>query len=142
MHNLPLALLGIRSAVRADLDCSVAELLFGTTLRLTGEFFTSSDHTSFANAAQYVLSLRTALRDLRPTQPRTVDRPTYVSKDLASSSHVFIRTDAVRKPLQPPYQGPYKVLERHSKHFLIDIAGKRDTVALDRLKPAHLPADL
>nr|VZI30326.1 unnamed protein product [Spirometra erinaceieuropaei] len=32
--NLPLALLGIRAALKSDLGCSSAELVFGTTLRL------------------------------------------------------------------------------------------------------------
>ncbi|BHF68118.1 hypothetical protein SprV_0301114800 [Sparganum proliferum] len=35
--NLPLALLGIRAALKSDLDCSATELVFGTTLRLPGE---------------------------------------------------------------------------------------------------------
>nr|VZI02723.1 unnamed protein product [Spirometra erinaceieuropaei] len=38
--NLPLALLGIRAALKSDLGCSAAELVFGTTLRLPGEMIT------------------------------------------------------------------------------------------------------
>nr|VZI26724.1 unnamed protein product [Spirometra erinaceieuropaei] len=34
--NLPLALLGIRAALKSDLECSAAELVFGPTLRLPG----------------------------------------------------------------------------------------------------------
>nr|VZH96085.1 unnamed protein product [Spirometra erinaceieuropaei] len=30
--NVPVALLGIRAALKSDLDCSAAELVFGTTL--------------------------------------------------------------------------------------------------------------
>ena len=33
----------------------------------------------------------------------------YVSPTLKSCTHVFIRHDVVRKPLQEPYDGPYKV---------------------------------
>ena len=50
---------------------------------------------------------------------------------------MFIRHDATRKPLQHLYNGSYKVLKRESKHFVIDINGRHDTVTLDRLKPAH-----
>ena len=41
--------------------------------------------------------------------PRPATRP-HVSVDdrLSSASHVFVRNDAVRKPLQQPYNGPYK----------------------------------
>nr|VZI18005.1 unnamed protein product [Spirometra erinaceieuropaei] len=35
--NLPLALVGIRTALKSDLGCGAAELVFGTTLRLPGE---------------------------------------------------------------------------------------------------------
>ncbi len=36
---LPLILLGIRTAIKADLNAIVSELVYGTTLRLPGEFF-------------------------------------------------------------------------------------------------------
>ena len=57
---------------------------------------------------------------------------------LWNSPYVFIRHDGVRKPLQPPYKGPFKVLDRNPKYFTIDVKGHTDTIAEDRLKPAHL----
>ena len=42
---LPLVLLGIRTAYKQDAMCTAAELVYGTTLRLPGEFFTPS-HTN------------------------------------------------------------------------------------------------
>ena len=41
-ESLPLMLLGIRTAVKDDLQCTTAELFCGTTLRLPAEFFTST----------------------------------------------------------------------------------------------------
>ena len=38
--SLPMVLLGIRTALKEDLCCTAAELVYGTTLRLPGEFFT------------------------------------------------------------------------------------------------------
>ena len=38
MDHLPMVLLGIRTAWREDPDCSPAELVYGSTLRLPGEF--------------------------------------------------------------------------------------------------------
>ena len=52
--------------------------------------------------------------------------------------HVFVRNDAVRKPLQTPYEGPYPVLERTDKFFKLNING---TVSIDRLKPAYTDSD-
>ena len=65
-----------------------------------------------------------------------------MSGDLNTCTHVFIRHDAVRKPLQPPYDGPYAVLKRNNKHFKININGRTDTVSLDRLKPAYVDIDV
>ncbi len=61
-----------------------------------------------------------------------------MDNSLHSTSHVFVRHDAVRKPLQQPYDGPYLVLDRSAKFFTLDIKGRKDTVSIDRLKPAHL----
>ena len=44
---LPIVLLGIRTSLKDDLHCTTAELVYGTTLRLPGEFF----NTSYANSA-------------------------------------------------------------------------------------------
>jgi len=49
---------------------------------------------------------------------------------------VFVRHDALRSPLQPPYDGPYRVLERKDKCYVLDLAGRQDTVSIDLLKPA------
>ncbi|KFD46879.1 hypothetical protein M513_12237 [Trichuris suis] len=48
--------------------------------------------------------------------------------------------DAHRMPLQPPYKGPYKVLKRGPKSFLLDLESGPDSISVDRLKPAFLPA--
>ena len=38
-EQLPIVLLGICTAFKTDLQCSASELVYGTTLRLPGEFF-------------------------------------------------------------------------------------------------------
>ena len=63
---------------------------------------------------------------------------TYVNIDFSSCSFVFIRHDAVRKPLQPPYNGPFFVLQRTNKYFTLDISDQKKVVSLDCLKPAYL----
>ena len=79
------------------------------------------------------------MSNLRPASPRTPSTHSFfVSKDLSSTTHVFIRHDAVRKPLQHPYDSPFKVLQRNDKYFTVDMNGRQDTVSIDRLKVAHL----
>ena len=135
---LPLVLLGIRSALKEDIGCTAAELVYGTTLRLPSEFFTTSKDNG-PDPATYVTCLKSTMRTLKAAPTRQTLRPNvHVSNTLSSSSHVFIRNDAVKKPLQQPYNGPYKVLKRSDKYYTIDINGKQDTVSIDRLKPAHI----
>lgn len=70
-----------------------------------------------------------------PTQLPT-QRATHVSNALAS--HIFIQHDAVKKPLQKPYDGPYSVLKRDNKFYTVDLNTRQDTVSFDRFKPAYL----
>ena len=138
MDSLPLILLGVRTAFKDDLQCTAAELVYGTSLRLPGEFFTRCKD-GITDPPTYVEKLKTAMQSLRPVPTRQPQHShTYVSDALSSASHVFVRHDAVKTPLQQPYDGPYKVIKRASKHFTLDIKGRHDTVSIDRLKPAHL----
>ena len=143
VDSLPLVLLGVRTALKEDLGCSTAELVYGTTLRLPGEYFCPVQKDSLAGPAEYVVGLREAMQRLKATPTRKQPGPKiHVSKDLSSTTHVFIRQDAVRKPLQQPYSGPHIVLSRSDKHFTVDIHGQREVISLDRLKPAHLDVAL
>ena len=138
-HTLPLVLLGIRTAFREDLDCSSAELVYGTTLRLPGEFYESPTGTS-PDSSNYMRFLRSTMQQIRPSVPRAGKRPVWIPGDLSTASHVYLRTDALRRALQPPYTGPYRVVSRPSdKYYLLDVNGRQETVSVDRLKPANLP---
>lgn len=135
---LPIILLGIRTALKQDLGCSAAELVYGTTLRIPGEFFSIADSTA-EDPGSYVVQLKATMQKLRAIPPREKHGyKTYVSDDLMSATHAFVRHDAVRKPLQQPYDGPFKVLHRSDKHFTLDINGRSEVISLDRLKPAYM----
>ena len=140
---LPIILLGIRTTVKQDLGCSPAELVYGTTLRLPGAFFTPASTSATTDITNYVQTLKSIMQKLHAVPPRQSNsRPVYIPPDLSTSTHVFLRYDAVRKPLQPPYTGPYKVITRTSKHFTIDVNGKQEVVSVDRLQPAYLESSL
>lgn len=140
-ESLPLVLLGIRSAYKEDLKSSSAELVYGEPLRLPGEFFqTSIEGTT--DITEYTGRLRSFAEKLRPSPAsRHSKQDTFVYKDLATTSHVFVREDALRKALQPAYTGPHEVLERKDKVFKIRIKGKTVTISIDRLKPAYVMTD-
>ncbi|KAK7901478.1 hypothetical protein WMY93_018247 [Mugilogobius chulae] len=62
----------------------------------------------------------------------------YVPSDLRSAKFVFVRHDAHRSPLQPPYDGPFRVLESGHKTFVVEKGTCKEQISVDRLKPAHV----
>lgn len=134
-EELPLVLLGLRSAHREDLKCSTAELVYGQPLRLPGEFFDppvqNVDRTDFAKQLHQFFS------NMRAPATNHHSRPSvFVHSALKTCTHVFVRIDAVRRSLQQPYEGPYEVVSRNEKQFEVIINGKKQTISVDRLKPA------
>ena len=65
-------------------------------------------------------------------------KPIYIPQDFETCTHVFLRNDAVLKPLQQPYSGPYVVIKRNDKTFTIKINNSEKVVSADRVKPAKI----
>ena len=104
--TLLLVLFGIRASLKQNFRHSSAELIYRTTLRLPGELLYSPPDSPSSNTQDFASSLKESMRSLQPVQPRTHPTKTFVSQDLDDCSHVFVRVDAVKRPLQQPYEGP------------------------------------
>ncbi|XP_055947041.1 uncharacterized protein LOC129980685 [Argiope bruennichi] len=50
---------------------------------------------------------------------------------------IDLRIDRVKKPLEPPYEGPFLVLQRTQKFFTLLIKGEHVNISIDRIKPAY-----
>ncbi|GFX01869.1 integrase catalytic domain-containing protein [Trichonephila clavipes] len=132
---LPIILLGLRTSLKEDILCTPAELVFGTTIRLPGEMFDSSKPDD--DVVNFVSKLKSHMQSLHPKPPKHHSkRPVFIHPGLLEATHVFLRRDMLRRPLQQPYDGPFKVLQRKDKVFFLDINGKRVSVSIDRCKPA------
>ncbi|GBN16646.1 Transposon Ty3-G Gag-Pol polyprotein [Araneus ventricosus] len=134
---IPIILLGIRTAVKEDLQSSCSELVYGTTLRLPCDMIDVLDIPPCD--IEFITDLRHRMQQLNPvaTSAHCTDR-FYIHPSLKSSSHIFLRVYRVQPPLRQPYTGPHKVLCRTDKTITVDINGRKTTVSLDRVKPAHL----
>ena len=144
MSAINVVLLGIRSAVKEDIQCTTSELVYGTTLRLPGELCFQRVHEAPVDMTTYVEQLRTAMSKLVATPPRQPrGERIFIYPHLHTCSHVFVRRLAVKHPLACRYDGSYRVVRRAAKFYTLDIKGKSDTVSIDRLKPAYIdaPAD-
>ncbi|GFW41313.1 transposon Tf2-11 polyprotein [Trichonephila clavipes] len=132
---LPIILLGLRASLKEDILCTPVELVFGTTIRLPGEMFDSSKPDD--DVVNFVSKYKSHMQSLHPKPPKHHGkRPVFIHLGLLEATHVFLRRDMLRRPLQQPYDGPFKVLQRKDKVFFLDINGKRVSVSIDRCKPA------
>ena len=132
--NLGWILLGLRFAVRDDFEFSPAEIVFGTSLRLPGEYFSTPNHR--VSSAEYVSQLQQFIKILQPVPTRKItSRVMHVDSKLSTWSHVFVRNDGVKIGLQRPYNGPFRFLQRSDKYFQLNMNGTIGNVCIDRLNP-------
>ncbi|GFY63126.1 retrovirus-related Pol polyprotein from transposon opus [Trichonephila inaurata madagascariensis] len=78
------------------------------------------------------------MEELKPVPSSSVKHKRIFVQDIRSCSQVFVRIDRVKKGLEPPYQEPYRVVERSDKFFTLSMKDKNVNISIDRLKPAYL----
>ncbi|CAB0020557.1 unnamed protein product [Nesidiocoris tenuis] len=120
-----------------DMSQMVHALTYGEPTTLPVDSLENSNHLE--TVSSFIENLCSQLREMRPVPfKHHSTKKVYFHKDLRTSSHVFVRRDAVRRPLQPTYDDPYRVVSRSDKTFSIIMPHGEQTVTVDRLKPAYL----
>ena len=140
MDELPWVLLGLRTTPKEDLNASPADLVYGTPLTVPGDFIPEAAHTPVHD---HLRQLRQKVENLRPTPTSAhgaENVKTKIPTALISAKFVFVRKET-KKPLEPPYMGPYEVLERSDKYFTLQVGSRQDRVSIDRLKVALVDKD-
>jgi cleavage and polyadenylation specificity factor subunit 1 len=123
---LPLVVLGIRASFKADLQASVAELVYGEPLRIPSELLIPTADPM--ESAHLITRLRRHMARLRPVPAsHHTSSATFVHKDFHNCTHVFLRQDATRRALDPPYNGPYQVLSRREKTLQLLVRRKQSS---------------
>ena len=139
--HLPWVLLGLRTTPKDGIGVSPAEMVYGETVSVPGEFFyqNSADESTKFSLEQ----LRRVVGKFAPFRPTKKNyRKTNVSEDLLKTEYVFVREDSHRPPLTRPYRGPYRVVDRSNKALRLSIGNKLDWVSIDRLKCAYMDDEL
>ena len=122
LKDLPWVMLGLRTSLKEDLGKTPAELIYRHQLNLPGSVVDTGVPPGEHHG---------------PTTVKHHDTPvTYIPKGLMTAKSVWVRNDAVRKPLDTPYTGPYPVIQRNEKFFIIRVFGQERPISVDRLKPA------
>ena len=105
VDKLPWVLLGLRCAPKEDLQSSSAELVYGQTLRVPGDFIPST--TARWSVAGQRATLLEAAKAFTPVPTSQHGAPAFcVPPHLQSADFVFVRHDAHRGPLAPPLRRP------------------------------------
>ena len=110
IDELPLILLGIRSVAKEDIGCSSSELVYGTTLRLPGQFFENSTKPTIGTDV-----FLSRIQNSMSKQELHQHHFTVITKviSLIKSNYVFIRYD-----LQNYIH--YQKMEEKKRYRLID----------------------
>ena len=125
VDELPWVLLGLPTAPKEDLHSSSAELVYGSPLTVPGDFFPDSKPRSAPRELQHQRERIGKLCPV-PTKAHGEDKiQAHVPNSLKQAKFVFVRHDGRRTPLQTPYDGPFKVIERTPKHFTLQLGDKR-----------------
>lgn len=130
---LPTVLTDLRMAFKDDLQASPTEILFGATLRISGEFFASATD-QIPNPLSFVAILRSIVRAMKTLSIHITTQKPFTFKDL---HHVFKYIDPIWKPPKQLYTGPHKVIRRINDHtFVIAINASPSSYSTDTMKPA------
>ncbi|GFV26674.1 hypothetical protein TNCV_4059941 [Trichonephila clavipes] len=118
--QLPVVLIGIHSCLKEDLGANPAELLYGETLRLSGEFFRSTKATRTIPA--FVQLFPDTIQTLQPVPDSNHSNyKIFIYKDLAKKRSMILYVgiqfvDRFNNPTMDSkklYPGPLKFLFGH-----------------------------
>ncbi|KAA8587872.1 hypothetical protein FQN60_016734 [Etheostoma spectabile] len=119
VDKLPWVMLGIRTAPKEDLQSSSVELVYGQPLQVPGDFVPSATVPWSGT-----LQRSTLLDNARLFVPVPTSCPglpqSHILAGLQTADYVFIRQEAHKGTLCPPYKGPFRVLESGDKYLVVD----------------------
>ncbi|XP_068208704.1 uncharacterized protein [Palaemon carinicauda] len=110
--QLPLVLLGQRTASRSNGESSPAKKFYGDSIAVLSEFFPASSNEN----NQTLERIRNAVSKFTLCH-QTVNNTTktFMPQVLRTCDFVFIHDDAHRPSLRRLYKGPYQVIDRNPK---------------------------
>lgn len=136
---LPVVLMGIRVAWKEDIQATVVEMIYGEPIKLPGQFLQNDEKTNDEYPGGMLEQLKENMRNLRPQEVKKHGQITpFIFQNMKTASHAFLRRELLGGALQPPYEGPYEILERGEKVITLRKNGKTINVSIDRVKPPYI----
>ena len=125
-------LLGLRTTPKEIDNISPAESVYGETLHVPAYFFPNTTTPD-------IEATRMAMNHFQPVpQNYKDDRTRFMPPDLRHCRHVFLRINATKPPLTPPYSGPYLIKDQREKTLRLQVGNKLEWVSIDHVKQAYL----
>ena len=116
MDHLPLALLGIRVAWREEPGCSPAELVYGSSLRLPGEFVDQQNSRNTQPSEDFLRHLQRAMHTSLPTPAIHHSKPSsYIPPTLMQSQFVYVRVDSHKNHYSVPMMDHFALSQPATK---------------------------
>ncbi|XP_055909536.1 uncharacterized protein LOC129944244 [Eupeodes corollae] len=133
VNVLRTVLIGLRTTYKEDIKASAAEMRYGTSLTIPGEFFVNQD--TFSDPQIFVQKHREVMHKFRAstTSNHAINTKLFVSPDLYLQ--IFTCFSLMRLRLEQPYSGPHPVIKRINDLHAYERILKLSTV---RLKPAYI----
>ena len=139
MEHLPFTVLGLRTTWREEPGCSPAELVYGSTLRIPGEFIDPTPPLSLQPSTTFLRDLQKSMHEtLPPLLTHHSSLTSYYPPSLGHTGFVYVRIDKHKTPLQRPYEGPHRIISTSEKFFTLEVNGRTENISVDRLKTAYL----
>ena len=132
----PVVLFGTR-IIPNESNYSPFTCVTGTNILVPQLMLSDDDHEYSDDSVGKLIKEMTKLKhDFLSRGKFNVPDKSYVPKELSVCDEIWLRIDRVRKPLEAPYSGPFKVLHRTPKFFTIQLNnGNTSNVSINRLKP-------
>ena len=138
-ERLPIALFGYRICPQHGGESpSPAELVYGIKLHMPRSFIADKEE-KFDN--QFVRNLQKRINEIQFLELNPRYHPITDVHLPTLRGFVWLRVDRVRRPLEAPYTGPYRLIRSDSKTATIIVNDKQQVVSVNRLKPARVRAE-
>lgn len=85
----------------------------------------------------YMSRLTNTMSSIEPSHSQPQAITVFIQQALQHSTHVFVRGNSIRRPLEMAYEGLFGVLHREPQYYTTDVDGDSNGVNNGRLKVLH-----
>ena len=136
--RLGFTLLSIRSSFCEGIQCAPSAAVYGTSLRLPGAII-DGDVGKYVPPYTHAETVRKEMAKVNFRERKFPSQPGKIDSNLMKCDYVYVRKYDKKHSLESQYEGPFKIIKRYDKYYLVQLDRRIDCIALHRLKSAINP---